>query len=75
MKLLSWWASSPDKPLNDHESRLRFRRADLAARSGRCDPPRLAEESITLYHREPFTRRLGAKIKVLHLHRGEWGPA
>jgi hypothetical protein len=64
--------ASLDDPLNDHESRLRFRRADLAARPGRCDPPALYEVALSVRRRDPLTGDLGAEIKALHLHRGEW---
>jgi hypothetical protein len=67
--------SSLDDPLNDHESRLRFRRADLAARPGRCDPPTLAPELMVIRRWYPLTGRLGAEIRTLALRRGEWGPA
>ena len=67
--------SSLDDPLNDHESRLRFRRADLAARPGRCDPPTLAPELMVIRRWYPLTGRLGAVLRTLALRRGRWEEA
>ena len=72
MKLLSWWASSPDKPLDDRESRLRFRQATHEATPGRYDPPALHEAQLIVWTWDTPTGRLLAPVKELQRSGAGW---